>query len=70
MRWAFDTLDGKDADDVLRIMMTTPARQVAARFAELRKDTRVSDITAQRLEKLYTLFGAAATPGVDMAVRA
>ncbi|MFC9624363.1 hypothetical protein ACFTXM_31770 [Streptomyces sp. NPDC056930] len=55
---------------MLRIVMTTPARQVADLFAELRKDTRVSDITAQRLEKLYTLFGTAATPGVDMTVRA
>ncbi|MER6772645.1 hypothetical protein ACF1D2_18140 [Streptomyces bacillaris] len=65
-----DRLTDKDAGDVLRIMMTASPRRVAARFAELRKDARVGSTAAQGLEKLHALFGAAATPGVDMAVRA
>lgn len=65
-----DRLTDKDAGDVLRIMMTTPVRQVATRFAELRADARVGDTAILGLEKLRLLFGGAATPGVEMAVRA
>ncbi|MGW3699055.1 hypothetical protein ACWECR_35140 [Streptomyces sp. NPDC005056] len=65
-----DRLTDKDAGDVLRIMMTARPRQLAKRFSELRRDTRVGDIAVQGLEKLYALFGGPATPGVDMAVRA
>jgi hypothetical protein len=65
-----DRLTDKDAGDVLRIMMTTRPREVAAAFSMLREDPRVGDIAAQGLDKLHELFGAAATPGVDMAVSA
>lgn len=65
-----DRLTNKDAGDVLRIMMTTRARQVADAFAVLRKDPRVQDVVVQGLGKLHELFGAGATPGVDMAVSA
>ncbi|MFC8263989.1 hypothetical protein ACFUNF_41965 [Streptomyces sp. NPDC057291] len=51
-------------------MMTARPRQLASRFTELRKDTRVGGIAVQGLEKLYALFGGPATPGVDMTVRA
>ncbi|MER5689350.1 hypothetical protein [Streptomyces sp. NPDC002205] len=51
-------------------MMTARPRQLAKRFAELRKDTRIGDIAVQGLEKLYALFGGPATPGIDMAVDA
>ncbi|MET8451639.1 hypothetical protein [Streptomyces sp. NPDC005209] len=65
-----DRLTDKDAGDVLRIMMTTRPREVAAAFSMLREDPRVGDIAAQGLDKLHELFGGAATPGVDMAVSA
>lgn len=65
-----DRLTDKDAGDVLRIMMTTRARQVASTFAELRDDSRVGSIATEGLEKLHALFGGAATPGVEMAVNA
>lgn len=63
-------LTDKDAGDVLRIMMTTRVRQVASTFTTVCGDPRVGDIAVQGLEKLYALFGGAATPGVEMAVRA
>ncbi|MFG2306721.1 hypothetical protein [Actinacidiphila glaucinigra] len=65
-------LTDKDAGDVLRIMMgaNTQAREVASIFAALCEHPRVGDIAIQGLGKLYELFGGAATPGVDMAVRA
>jgi hypothetical protein len=65
-----DRLTDKDAGDVLRIMMTTPARRVSTTFASLLDDPRVGDVAGQGLEKLRALFGAAATPGVEMAVSA
>ncbi|MFE6868525.1 hypothetical protein ACFVFS_18405 [Kitasatospora sp. NPDC057692] len=65
-----DRLTDKDAGDVLRIMMTAPARTVAAAFAALGEDERVGDTAVRGLQKLHELFGAAATPGVEMAVRA
>ncbi|MFJ8025089.1 hypothetical protein [Streptomyces sp. NPDC096311] len=65
-----DRLTDKDAGDVLRIMMTTSARDVSATFASLLADSRVGGTAGQGLEKLRELFGAAATPGVEMAVSA
>lgn len=65
-----DRLSNKDAGDVLRIMMTSRPREVAATFATLRDDPRVGNIAAQGMEKLAELFGGAATPGVNMAVSA
>ncbi|MFI1013525.1 hypothetical protein [Streptomyces sp. NPDC020965] len=65
-----DRLTDKDAADVLRLMMTTRARDVAASFTALRDDPRVGEVTVQGLAKLHELFGAAATPGVEMAVNA
>ncbi|MFE2548568.1 hypothetical protein ACFXGI_08475 [Streptomyces sp. NPDC059355] len=63
-------LADKDAGDVLRIMMTTSAREVAASFAVLVEDSRVGEVAVQGLAKLRELFGAPATPGVQMAVNA
>ncbi|MER6394060.1 hypothetical protein ABT236_37135 [Streptomyces sp. NPDC001523] len=63
-------LADKDAGDVLRIMMTTSAREVADSFAVLVENPRVGDIAVQGLGKLRRLFGSSATPGVDMAVSA
>jgi hypothetical protein len=65
-----DRLTDKDAADVLRIMMATPPRQVAASFATLRQDPRVGAVATHGAELLHELFGAAATPGVEMAVNA
>ena len=65
-----DRLTDKDAGDVLRIMMTARPREVAAKFATLCDDPRVGNIAVEGMEKLHGLFGAPATPGVEMAVRA
>jgi hypothetical protein len=65
-----DRLTNKDAGDVYRIMATVPARQVAASFASLVQDPRVGVIAAEGLRFLRELFGAAATPGVNLAVEA
>ncbi|WP_030741958.1 hypothetical protein [Streptomyces sp. NRRL F-5135] len=65
-----DRLTDKDAGDVLRIMRSVPAREVAESFALLRKDPRVGAITSQGAELLHRLFGARRTVGVDMAVQA
>ncbi|MGC5346960.1 hypothetical protein [Streptomyces sp. DT171] len=65
-----DRLTDKDAGDVLRIMMTTRARQVSDLFSVLRNDPRVGDVATDGLEKLRQLFGGRGTPGVEMAVKA
>ncbi|MFZ3492241.1 hypothetical protein ACODT5_03190 [Streptomyces sp. 5.8] len=65
-----DRLTDKDAGDVLRIMMTTRARQVSDTFAVLRDDPRVGAVAVDGLEMLRQLFGGRATPGVEMAVKA
>ncbi|MGA4867233.1 hypothetical protein ACPB9J_31860 [Streptomyces lavendulocolor] len=65
-----DRLTDKDAGDVLRIMMTTRARQVSETFAVLCDHPRVGAVAVDGLEKLRQLFGGRATPGVDMAVKA
>lgn len=63
-------LSAKDAGDVYRIMSTIRPAEVAASFATLRSDPRVSTITEHGLEFLHTLFGAPATPGTELAVQA
>ncbi|UDM05541.1 hypothetical protein [Streptomyces longhuiensis] len=65
-----DRLSNKDAGDVYRIMTTVPAPDVAQSFTILRNNPRVGDIALQGLELLRTLFGAAATPGTELAVAA
>ncbi|MGW8719208.1 hypothetical protein ACWGNR_07870 [Streptomyces althioticus] len=65
-----DRLNNKDAGDVYRIMTTVPAKVVAETFANLRDDPRVGDTTRRGLELLRTLFGAAATPGTNLAIQA
>jgi hypothetical protein len=65
-----DRLTDKDAGDVLRIMMVTPAAEVAASFAELIIDQRVGDVATKGFALLRDLFGGADTPGVRMAAAA
>ncbi|MGX2995373.1 hypothetical protein JNUCC64_13930 [Streptomyces sp. JNUCC 64] len=65
-----DRLSDKDAADVLRIMMTARPGDVAATFEKLRTDDRVGAVAVQGLGLLRELFGAARTPGVEMAVSA
>ncbi|WP_431782613.1 hypothetical protein [Streptomyces chumphonensis] len=65
-----DRLTDKDAGDVLRIIMSTRARQVSESFAMLCNDPRVGDVAVDGLRKLRRLFGGRATPGVEMAVKA
>lgn len=65
-----DRLNNKDAGDVYRIMTTVPADGIARTFADLRADPRVGDTARRGLQLLRTLFGAAATPGTNLAVEA
>ncbi|MCO5994957.1 hypothetical protein [Actinoallomurus rhizosphaericola] len=65
-----DRLTNKDAGDVLRLMMTVDARDVAASFAVLREDPRVGATATEGAERLYRLFGGASAPGVELAVAA
>ncbi|WP_410540590.1 hypothetical protein [Streptomyces sp. KL2] len=64
-----ERLTAKDAGDVYRIMSTIRPAEVAAAFAILRSDPRVSTIAEHGLELLHTLFGAPATPGTELAVQ-
>lgn len=65
-----DRVVDKDASDVLRIMMTAPADQVATRLATLTRSERVGAVTVEGLSYLRDLFGRPRSQGVDMAVRA
>lgn len=65
-----DRLTDKDAGDVLRIMMATPAADVATSFAELVVDQRVGNVATKGLALLQDLFGGADTSGVRMAAAA
>ncbi|MGW6360929.1 hypothetical protein ACWFR5_38615 [Streptomyces sp. NPDC055092] len=65
-----DRLSNKDAGDVYRIMTTVPAPDVARAFTVLRNNPRVGDIALHGLQLLHALFGAAATPGTELAVQA
>ncbi|MFJ6650475.1 hypothetical protein ACIQPS_33000 [Streptomyces sp. NPDC091290] len=65
-----DRLNNKDVGDVYRIMTTVPADGIARTFADLRADPRVGDTARRELQLLRTLFGAAATPGTNLAVQA
>ena len=63
-------LSDKDAGDVFRIMMTVPVEEVAHSVALLVGNARVGETAASGLKKLQQLFGAAATPGTNLAVQA
>ncbi|WP_327135849.1 hypothetical protein OG311_37685 (plasmid) [Streptomyces sp. NBC_01343] len=63
-------LSAKDAGDVYRIMANVPARQVRASFDTLCQDLRVGAVATEGLHLLRRLFGAAATPGTELAVQA
>ncbi|MFE9745678.1 hypothetical protein ACFYOT_12300 [Saccharothrix saharensis] len=65
-----DRLVNKDASDVLRIMMSVRAKEVASSFAALIRDPRVGEVATEGLALLRALFGGADTPGVRMAVEA
>ncbi|MFJ1774997.1 hypothetical protein ACIOFQ_32930 [[Kitasatospora] papulosa] len=63
-------LSAKDAGDVYRIMATVPPRQVKDAFDTLCKDPRVGAVATEGLHLLRQLFGAAATPGTELAIQA
>jgi hypothetical protein len=63
-------LSAKDAGDVFRIMATVPAQQVATALTTLREHPRVGKVATEGMAHLRTLFGAAATPGTELAVQA
>ncbi|MEV0750481.1 hypothetical protein AB0I75_35645 [Streptomyces sp. NPDC050273] len=63
-------VSAKDAGDVYRIMATIRASQIAASFTSLCADPRVGAVATEGLRLLRQLFGAAATPGTELAVQA
>ncbi|MFI6125388.1 hypothetical protein ACIBCU_37700 [Streptomyces sp. NPDC051064] len=63
-------VSAKDAGDVYRIMATIRASQIAASFTDLCADPRVGAVATEGLRLLRQLFGAAATPGTELAVQA
>lgn len=63
-------LTDKDAGDVVRLMMVTPANQAAATFKALQAHDRVGEVATAGLQLLRTQFGGADTAGVRMAVSA
>ncbi len=65
-----DRLIDKDASDVYRLMLTTPAERINDVAATLRDDGRVAGPAQRGLELLRAQFGARRAPGVEMAVRA
>lgn len=65
-----DRLIDKDASDVYRLMLTTPAERINEVAATLRDDGRVAGSAQRGLELLRAQFGARRAPGVEMAVRA
>jgi len=65
-----DRLIDKDASDVYRLMLTTPAERINDVAAMLRDDGRVAGPAQRGLELLRVQFGARRAPGVEMAVRA
>lgn len=60
----------KDAGDVIRLMATSDAAAVAARFSDLLVHPTVGHVTAVGLTKLRRQFQAAQTDGTRMAVAA
>ena len=61
---------GKDAGDVLRLMLTNDAGPVIRRLRQLLADLRSEPATRQGLTYLDELFGAPGRRGVTMAVEA
>lgn len=60
----------KDAADVLRLLRATPVTAMAERLDGLRDDPVAGPVTREALAELPALFGARASRGVVMAVRA
>lgn len=60
----------KDAADVLRLLRATPVTAMAGRLESLRHDPVAGPVTQEALERIPALFGAPASQGVVMAVRA
>ncbi len=65
-----DRLIDKDASDVYRLMLTTPAERINEVAATLLDDGRIAGPARRGLELLRVQFGARRAPGVEMAVRA
>lgn len=63
-------LDDKDASDVVRIMQTTPAEDVAATLARLCADDAAGSVSRDAIVYLDNLFGRRGRAGIEMAARA
>lgn len=62
-------LVAKDASDVIGLMISSNAYDIAAAFERLLAVERVSSTTRQGLAYLRQLFGTPAAPGVTLAIR-
>lgn len=65
-----DRLIDKDASDVYRLMLSTPAERINEVAAMLRDDARVAGPAQRGLDLLRAQFGTRRAPGVEMAIRA
>jgi hypothetical protein len=63
-------LRDKDALDVFRILRAIPAERLAQGLRQLRDSALAGDITREAITHLGDLFGATASPGTMMVVRA
>lgn len=63
-------LEDKDALDVLRLLRAVPTKTLAVGLDRLRNDALCAEVTNEGIGHLRTLFGAVATRGTEMAVRA
>jgi hypothetical protein len=65
-----ERLNDKDAADVVRLMQTTRAEQIASVFLELVEHPMAAEPVADGLTYLKELFGRRGRPGIAMASRA
>ncbi len=65
-----ERLIGKDAGDVLRLMLTSDVRSVANRMTELVANERTRVAAVSGLRHLEQMFGTETRRGVEMAIDA
>jgi hypothetical protein len=62
-----ERVDEKDAADIYRLMLSTPAEEVAAQLRVFSADEAAGEVTTAAIALLRELFGAPRSPGVAMA---
>lgn len=63
-------LDNKDALDVYRLLLGTPAGELIVRLEAMRADARSGSVAATGIALFAELFGSTRAPGVEMVVDA